>query len=234
MVARAHDAWKAHDQICFFNGQNPVVNLSLRDRSAVLRFVEKFCFPLVREYSIPTALVGTASLLHVNSRHYLVSAAHVLKILKANLNDIGVPLGKRKAIVYVLGSMSFAIPDPPQDKKFDIGVALLDVPHAVTKLKRSPWKVLIPEHIGRTSPYTDAFAFVGFPERLAHPTFGEVRSGRLLAISPTYRRRSIHELNKRLPANALPIDEKIDIVLEYPRAFLKANGEQVGAFDLEL
>ena len=66
------------------------------------------------------------------------------------------------------------------------------------------------------------------------PTFGEVRSGRLLAISPTYRRRSIHELNKRLPANALPIDEKIDIVLEYPRAFLKANGEQVGAFDLEL
>ncbi len=61
-----------------------------------------------------------------------------------------------------------------------------------------------------------------------------MRSGRLLAISPTYRRRSIHELNKRLPANALPIDEKIDIVLEYPRAFLKANGEQVGAFDLEL
>ncbi len=146
-----------------------MVNLSLRDRSAVLRFVEKFCFPLVREYSIPTALVGTASLLHVNSRHYLVSAAHVLKILKANLNDIGVPLGKRKAIVYVLGSMSFAIPDPPQDKKFDIGVALLDVPHAVTKLKRSPWKVLIPEHIGRTSPYTDAFAFVGFRRDLRIP-----------------------------------------------------------------
>src|SRR5260370_27171250 len=89
MVARAHDAWKAHDQICFFNGQNPVVNLFLRDQSAVLRFVEKFCFPLVREYSIPTALVGTASLLHVNSRHYLVSAAHVLRILRANLSYIG-------------------------------------------------------------------------------------------------------------------------------------------------
>ncbi len=52
-----------------------VINLSKRDQSRVLQFVERFSFPFVREAPTPSDLIGTASLLYVNRRYYLVSAA---------------------------------------------------------------------------------------------------------------------------------------------------------------
>ncbi len=206
--------------------------LSVRTEGAILRFVGSFCFPLVREDAKPKPLLGTASVLYVNSRRYIISAAHVIKHFKADPNNFGVPLGTKKAKVWCLGNMSYGI--PPLDRKFDVGLARVDEPTASMRLKRSCWRELQIKHLGRTGPYHDTFAFVGYPGQLADPNFGDIRSGRLLAISPIYRGRSIQEINSNLDASDVPIDERIDLLLEYPKRFLKMNGQVLGPTRLVL
>jgi hypothetical protein len=206
--------------------------LNRNEQAAMLRFAADFCFALVLETSKRTALVGTASLLQANSEHYLVSAAHVMKLLKVGPNNIGVPLGEEKAPVLTLGSMAFAIPH--EDRKFDIGVARLDCPKAVTELKKATWKPITPADLGKLDPRIDTFVFVGFPRDLSDANLDRVLSGRLLAISPIYRTKTFEELNKTLPGDAIPFDERIDILLEYPRLYLKADGQKVDRLDLDL
>ncbi len=207
--------------------------LSVRTQAAMLRFVERFCFPIVSEYGKPKPLLGTASVLHVNSRLYIVSAAHVIKIYKADPNNFGVPLGRRKATVWCLGNMSYGT--LPSDRKFDVGVARVDEPSASMRLKRSCWTSLTPKHLGRVGPYSDTFAFIGYPGSLSDPgSFPEIRSGRLLAISPIYRGRSIQEINSGLNPSDVPIDERIDLLLEYPKSFLEMEGQVLGPTKLDI
>ena len=206
--------------------------LSVRTQAATLRFVEHFCFPIVREDAKPKPLLGTASILHVNSRRYLIIAAHVIKYLKADPNNFGVPLGTKKAKVWCLGNMSYGI--PPSDQKFDVGLARVDEPTASMRLKRSCWREVAIKHLGRIGPYHDTFVFVGYPGQLSDATFGEIRSGRLLAISPIYRGRSIQEINSRLEPSDVPVDERIDLLLEYPKSFLNTDGQVLGPTRLDL
>jgi len=79
----------------------------------------------------------------------------------------------------------------------------------------------------------EAFVFAGYPSILSQQRGDELKSGVLTAVSPRLR-RSLEELNRQLPPNALPFDPAIDLAFEYPDAFLKADGTMVDgrAFDL--
>ena len=52
-------------------------------------FAEKFAIPLVHQIG-QSDLLGTACVVSANERHYLLSAGHVLKILKEHPEDVGV------------------------------------------------------------------------------------------------------------------------------------------------
>jgi len=166
----------------------------------------------------------------VNGKHYLVSAGHVLVLLKEHPQEVGVPCGRDQAQATSLGDGLHVL--PIDWDRFDFGVFRIDSSGLIASL-RSAWRFIVPDDLGLLSDEVERFAFAGYPigrREFKSELHGAL--GRLTAVSPRYRKKPFEELNRELHSNTVPLDPAIDFLLEYPDRFVDLEGKEIPALDV--
>lgn len=114
----------------------------------------------------PTVL-GTGTLFTHEDRHFIVTAAHVLKVdhedpesEDIDLAGIAVPDGRKHAAIFTLGSFNVHRPAPPS--RVDVAVLELLDPQSIATLKKG-WRFLDFDVAG-AAPTEARFILAGFPK----------------------------------------------------------------------
>ena len=117
--------------------------IDIQKDSALFGYVVEATVPLLADG--PTVL-GTGTLFTHEGRHFVVTAAHILKVDHNNpdsddidLTGIAVPNGRSRATIFTLGSFTVHRPAPPS--RVDVAVLELLDADSIAKLKRG-WSFL--------------------------------------------------------------------------------------------
>ena len=118
--------------------------------------------PLIEQNDHTAEILGTGTLFAANSKHYLITAAHVVAdhLHHHSTERIGVPLGVEHAPVARLGNVF--VSHYENTDVFDVAIVRLDQPELVSALNRF-WKFLTTDNIAGV-PFGCGKAFVaGYP-----------------------------------------------------------------------
>jgi hypothetical protein len=134
-------------------------------------YVRRCSVPLIRESDSQVYIEGTGTLFTVNSRHYLVTAAHVLKerIASNQLEQIGIRLGEASAEVSNLGKArieTFRQVDP-----FDVAIIRFDQPELIAALQKG-WRFLTPNDLSPIRAEMSKCLIAGYPSRRVREQVG--------------------------------------------------------------
>ena len=132
--------------------------------AALFGFVVEATVPLLADG--PTVL-GTGTLFTHEGKHFIVTAAHILKVdhedpesEDIDLTGIAVPDGRTHATIFTLGSLNVHRPAPPS--RVDVAVLELLDPQSIAVLKGG-WRFLTLD-VARSVPTEARYILAGFPK----------------------------------------------------------------------
>lgn len=130
--------------------------------NAINAYTRRSSIQVVEEGDENAAILGTATPFSINSRHYLVTAGHVLEdaISTKQLERIGIRLGETSNLVSNLGNSyieTFKKSDP-----FDAAVISLDEDPALSKALQQGWRFSSPKDLSSIRPHMRNCFVAGF------------------------------------------------------------------------
>lgn len=204
-VLRDERTW-AGKLIFKLSSGNWMLTQSQRDElRAFTLYVRRCTVPLIRESDSQAYILGMGTLFAVNSRHYLVTAAHVLeeRIALNQLEQIGIRLGETSNKVSNLGNArieTFRAIGP-----FDAAIIRFEQPELIAALQ-SGWRFLTPSDLSPIRAGMSKCLIAGYPVA-ASWKMGWDFSAKFFCYAS--------RLLGKVPAEAREVREGLDIFLEH-------------------
>jgi len=178
----------------------------------------RYTVPLIEEDEKTAAILGSGTLFSVNSKHYLITAAHVIdELVKAKRTDrIGIPLGRVGSPVCNLGK--HYITYDLKTEIFDIAIIRLDQPEMAAALA-THWNFLSPRNIaGLRSEIKKCFV-AGYPRATSRTTADWQMSSTFMAFATTFL--------DRVPDDAQDVRDGLDVFLDHEEKGTALDGTLV-------
>jgi hypothetical protein len=199
---------------------------------SIFQFLGTCSIPLITDFGDMVRILGTGTLFGAVGKHFLITALHVLRDFDPNddlyglsgleWNDVGLPLtrqadGNRNVWTIPKGELQL-----PTDDLYDVAIVEIQDKDLVQKLK-STWHFMSPSNIDAVSVPSDEdrYIMVGYPNPRIDLTMkaGERFDSKLFCNITRKFRGSLDNLNMKIP-----LDERVDLLLEHPDKFLSADG----------
>lgn len=197
------------------------VKLSARQQEELKAFIlmaRRYTVPLIEEDDSTAAILGTATLFSANSRHYLITAAHVIEELVAagQTDRIGIPLGLEKASVCNLGNHYIAYNS--NTDVFDIAIIRLDEPKMVAAVSRN-WDFLSPKNVAGIDRDMRKCFVAGYPRSESRTAADWQMSSKFISFPTTF----LHET----PTEAEGVRVGLDVFLVHEERGTALDGSLV-------
>jgi len=192
--------------------------LSETEKQKLIAFTlmaRRYTIPLLEEDELTSAILGTATLFTVNSKYYLITAAHVIAdIVNAKRMDrIGLPLGLNAASVANLGNHFISY--NREFEKFDVAIIRLDQTELVSRLKES-WDFLSIKNVAAVD-HTHTKAFIaGYPRAASRTSKDFKMSSQFMCFATTFL--------DHVPEEADDVQPGVDVFLNHEESGYALDG----------